>query len=72
MITQTIQAEEHIVHHYEKDWKMIKNRFYRMTYKPEEALEILEKQWNETYSTEIEKVIKEIVYEQLWTKWKAK
>ena len=51
MIVQTIETAEHIVCHYEKDGKMVKNRFLKGDYKVENAEEELAKQWNKTYGT---------------------
>ena len=49
MITETIQAEEHIIHQYTKDWKSIKERFLKFMYHETDIEWKLEKKWDETY-----------------------
>ena len=49
MITETIHAEEHIIHQYTKDWKSIKERFLKFMYHETDIEWKLEKKWDETY-----------------------
>jgi len=49
MITKTIDTPDHIVYHYEKEWKMVKNRFLKGSWTAEDAAKKLETQWKKTY-----------------------
>jgi len=49
MITNTIIAEEHIIHEFTKDWKSVKDRFHKMMYVLEDATDKLQTKWNKEY-----------------------